>query len=252
MSIKTVIVDDELDAVEVMSMLLSKSTKETEIVGVASSVREAVEVINQTQPDVVFLDVEMPELPGYELIQFFEEVEFDIVFVTAYDQYAIKAFEINAIDYLLKPINRGKLDQTLEKVTDTIKLKQQYHKYKKLIESLSSNQEVKITLNEVGKKRVVNLDSIIAVEAEGTYSKVYTLENEKPILVSKNIGAFESYFPSNNLFFRSHKSWYINKNHILSYAKTKGVIELSNHVTAKLSKYKKGELEAFTNKKIKK
>jgi len=175
MSIKTVIVDDELDAVEVMSMLLSKSTKETEIVGVASSVREAVEVINQTQPDVVFLDVEMPELPGYELIQFFEEVEFDIVFVTAYDQYAIKAFEINAIDYLLKPINRGKLDQTLEKVTDTIKLKQQYHKYKKLIESLSSNQEVKITLNEVGKKRVVNLDSIIAVEAEGTYSKVYTL-----------------------------------------------------------------------------
>lgn len=243
MSIKALIVDDEADARDVLEILLKRVSNNVEVIAKVSNVKDAVKSIENNAPDVVFLDVEMPNQNGYELVNFFDEINFHIVFVTAYDKYALKAFEINAIDYLLKPVNRQKLKEAIEKVEDKLYDTYQLKHYQNLIKSLEEKESVKIILNEVGKRRVCLIDDIIAVEAQGTYSKVHLLSDEKPMLMSKNIGYFEKTFPANNLFIRCHKSWYINVNHVVTYAKGKGTIELSNNIQAKLSKYKKTDFE---------
>lgn len=244
MSIKALIVDDESDAQDVLEILLSKIDNIT-IIDKASNVHEAVKSIKEHSPDVVFLDVEMPKIRGFELVNFFEEINFHIIFVTAYDKYAIKAFEINAIDYLLKPVNRQKLKDSVEKVNDRLHVKNQLKTYQNLIKDLEEKESPKVVLNEVGKKRVCTMNDIIAIEAQGTYSKIHLLHEDKPMLMSKNIGYFESFFEENHPFFRSHKSWYINSNHINGYAKGRGIIELSNNILAKLSKYKKSDFESY-------
>lgn len=245
MSIKALIVDDEPDARDVLEMLLKPHDNIT-VVDCVSNVIEAVQSIKTFSPDVVFLDVEMPKHSGYELVTFFNKINFHIIFVTAYDKYALRAFEVNAVDYLLKPINRDKLKQAIFKIEDKKHKEYKLKHYQKLIKELTSkNQSEKVVLNEVGKKRVLDINDIIAVEAQGTYSKVYVTKEFKPILISKNIGYFENFFPVNHKFYRTHKSWYVNTNHIVSFNKGKGEIELSNHLTAKLSKYKKANLKEY-------
>lgn len=242
MSIKALIVDDEADARDVLEILLLREDN-VKIVGKACNVIEAVDSIKSLKPDVVFLDVEMPRHSGYELINFFDEIDFHIIFVTAYDKYALKAFEINAVDYLLKPVNRKKLHDSIKKIKDKLNDKIQLEQFQELIKEIEEKESPKIILNELGKKRVCKQDDIIAIEAQGTYSKVYFTTEDKPMMMSKNIGNFVNLFPENNSFFRSHKSWFINMNHVLNYAKGKGTIELSNNIQAKLSKYKKADFE---------
>lgn len=113
---KVLIVDDEKDAQDVLKSLLGRSPYQIEAIATASNVLEAVQEIKKFEPDLVFLDVEMPEIKGYRIVEFFAQIDFHIVFVTAYDKYAIKTFEINAIDYLLKPVDRERLHNVVENV----------------------------------------------------------------------------------------------------------------------------------------
>lgn len=242
MGLRTIIVDDELDGTEVLKILLAKSKFEIDLVGVATNLKDAIKLINEEQPQLVFLDVEMPGERGYEIVNHLEEINFSIVFVTAYDEYAMKAFEVNAVDYLLKPINRMRLQEAIERVSKIELEKENKNKYLELINSLKPNKQAKVILNEVGKKRVVNLEDIIAIQAQGPYSKVYLLGGDV-IMISKNLGSFEDEFPEKHTFFRSHKSWLINTNCIDFYQKSKGEILMANNLLAKLSKYKKAEFE---------
>ena len=241
--IRAIIVDDELAARNLMHNLLQRI--QIDVVDVCENVLEAVESIKRLKPDVVFLDVEMPNYAGYEIVDFFDEIDFEIIFVTAYNQYAIKAFELSAVDYLVKPINRQRLAEAIDKLSTRMQEKSAVENYRLLKESMQKKELGKIVISELGNKRIVQLDNIIAIQAKGAYSTIY-LVDEKELLVSKNLKHFENILPDSEKFFRSHKSWIVNTDYIKTFNKNKGEIDLCKDVQAKLSKYRVQEFEALS------
>ncbi len=239
--LKAILVDDEESARNVLSNLLTRFCPQIEIIATCTNVLSAVESIKTHQPDVIFLDIEMPNYAGYELVSFFENVNFEIIFVTAYDKYAIKAFEISAVDYLLKPIEIDRLKQAVEKLVAKTQLLHSNNHYNALKENLKSDQVTKIVVRKNDGQEIVAIDDIIAIEAQEAYSCIHTISDD--YLMSKNLKHFETIFEQNKSFFRSHKSWLINLNKVKSFSKTKLEIELENNLVAKLSKYKKPEFE---------
>ena len=241
MEIKAIIVDDEESARNVLSNLLARFCPQVNITCKCSNVIDAVEAIKTHQPHVVFLDIEMPNYAGYELISFFEEVDFEIIFVTAYDKYAIKAFEISAVDYLLKPVEIDRLKKAVEKLIDKTTLKTTSQNYKVLTENLKTDNVTKIMVRHNGEQEIVELKNILAIEAQEAYSCIHTIEGK--YLMSKNLKHFENLLKDHHLFFRSHKSWIINFNHVKTFSKSNLEIQLASNINAKLSKYKKPDFE---------
>lgn len=244
--IKAIIVDDEVAARDVLLNLIIRSKSPIEVVAQCMDLEEAVNAIKRLKPDVVFLDVQMPNYAGYEIASFFTSIDFEIIFVTAYDQYAIKAFELNAIDYLVKPINRQRLQEALDKLTEKIVQKDDINRFHVLLESMKDKEHGKIVISELGFKRVISLADIIAIEAKGAYCNIH-LKNDPVHLVSKNLKHFESLLPCDDLFFRSHKSWIVSKSEIISYSKSKGEIILNQNIKAKVSRYRIQDLEKMMN-----
>jgi two-component system LytT family response regulator len=235
--LKAIIVDDEESARSVLSNLLTRYCPEISILNTYTNVVDAVEGIKKEQPNVVFLDIEMPNYAGYELVSFFEEVNFDIVFVTAYDNYAIKAFEISAVDYLLKPVEIDRLKIAVGKLVANNTLKNISENYSALTENLKSDKIEKIVVRNNNGQEIVLVKDIIAIEAKEAYSCIHTISGK--YLMSKNLKHYENTFENDQTFFRSHKSWIINMNHLVKFSKSNFEIELTNKIIAKLSKYKK-------------
>jgi two-component system LytT family response regulator len=240
--IKAIIVDDEVAARDVLESLLTLSFPQIEIVALEANLPDAVLAIKKHQPDLVFLDVEMPRYAGYQIVKFIDPIDFHIVFITAYDKYALKAFEVNALDYLLKPIERSGLKQVVEKVEQLVENKELTANYFQLLQQLETEEERTIVVSELNKKQVIRLNQIIGIEAEGTYSTVYLKDGSKQ-LFSKNIGYFEQLLKKETYFFRSHKSWLINTKHVTSYSLGNLQIVLLKKLTAKLSRFKKIDFE---------
>lgn len=239
--IKTIIVDDEESARDVIKNLLVRFCPDIEIVAICKSVPEAVESIKINQPQLVFLDIEMPNYAGFEILNFFEEVNFEIVFITAYEQYAIKAFEISAIDYLLKPVEIDRLKKAVEKVKLQVNSKIQKERLEVLSEAITSKKIKNLVIQDKGEQIVCPLDEVIAFEALESYCTVHT--NTRKYVQSKNLKHFEMLLDENPEFIRVHKSWIINTKHIVKYSKSDLSIILNNDVLAKISKYKKQEFE---------
>lgn len=240
--LNAILVDDEEAARNVLAQLLTRNCPSVRILDTCVDVPSAVESIRKFSPDVVFLDVQMPNYAGYELVNFFDQIDFEIVFVTAYDHYAIKAFELSAVDYLVKPINRQRLIDAVEKLSVRITEKNAIRDYHLLKDSLQTKKIEHLVIPELGNHRIVKLDEIIAIEANGAYSTIH-LECEKKITVSKNLKHFESILPEEGSFFRTHKSWIINLKKVEQYAKSDLEILLKRGIIAKLSKYKKASFE---------
>jgi two-component system LytT family response regulator len=239
--IKAIIVDDEESARSVLSNLITRFCPQIEITTTCKNVIEAVDAIKKYKPEVIFLDIGMPNYAGYEIVSFFEEIKFEIIFVTAYDQYAIKAFEISAVDYLLKPVEIVRLKESVQKLFSKVELKNNQERYKALTENLKTNGISKLIVRNSKGQSIINTSDIIAIEAQEAYSCIYT-EKEK-YLMSKNLKYYEILFDKKKTFFRTHKSWIINIEHIITFSKTKLEIHLSKNITAKLSKYRKPEFE---------
>lgn len=239
--IRAILVDDEESARDVLQNLLLRFCPDVELVAKCENVLEAVEVIKKENPDLVFLDIEMPNYAGYELVNFFQEIKFEIIFVTAYDQYAVRAFETAAIDYLLKPIDIERLQGAIARVRNQYDLEKQSQRLSLLSSTLESKELKSIIVSDKGQQHVISVEHIIAIEAQESYSFVHT--SNKKYTVSKNLKHFETLFSDNISFLRVHKSWIIAKEHILNYSKTDLSINLSNGLVAKLSKYKKVEFE---------
>jgi two-component system LytT family response regulator len=189
----------------------------------------------------VFLDIEMPNYSGFEIVTFFKDINFEIIFVTAYDQYAIRAFEIAAIDYLLKPIDIERLKNAVARVVQQRNIEQQSQRLSLLSNTLESKQLKNIVISDKGQQNIIAIDSIIAIEAQESYCTIHT--TEKTYIASKNLKHFETVLESVPDFFRVHKSWLVNKKYIKQYSKSDLSIQLSNGLTTKLSKYKKAEFE---------
>jgi len=239
--IKAILVDDEEAARDVLENLLKRFCPDINLVDKCSNVLDAVESIKLNQPNVVFLDIEMPNYAGFEIVKFFESVQFEIIFVTAYDKYAIRAFEIAAIDYLLKPIDIERLKESVSKVKNVVDFKIQSEKLALLSNTLETKEIKNISINEKGIQQIISINSIIAIEAQESYCFIHT--ESKKYMVSKNLKSFEIMLDSLTNFVRVHKSWIINLKHMVNYSKSDLVINLTNGIVAKLSKYKKAEFE---------
>jgi len=237
-----ILVDDEESARNILSNLLVNFCPQINVVDKCEDVEQAVLSIKKNKPDLVFLDIEMPDYAGYEITSFFEHIDFEIIFITAYDHYAVKAFQVSAVDYLLKPIEIERLKEAVGKFVLKSQSKKASVNYKVLVESLKDDKIKKIVVPFQGDQKVILIDHIIAVEASESYSFIHTSKNEK-FIVSKNLKHFENLFNENTNFLRTHKSWIVNLDYLLEYSKSKLTIELENGLKAKLSKYKKSQFE---------
>lgn len=240
-NITAIIVDDEESARDVLENLLGRFCPSVQLLDKCNSVEQAIASIAKHAPQLVFLDIEMPNYAGFEIVNFFEKIDFEIVFVTAYDQYAIKAFEVSAVDYLLKPIDIERLQAAVAKACNSIDLKATAERMALLGNTLQSKEIRSIALAENGQQHIVALENIIAIEAQESYCFVHTFG--KKIMVSKNLKHFETMLEAIPTFIRVHKSWIVNTQHIVSYSKSMLVIQMAQGVSAKLSKYKKAEFE---------
>lgn len=216
---KAIIIDDEEMARTLLSGMINEYVPEITIAELCKDLASGVKAIHKHKPDIVFLDIEMPGHSGLELLDFFdpESVNFSIIFVTAYNQYAIQAFKLSAVDYLLKPIEV----EDLTKAIELFKINRQRTQLAGLKHNLSSHKNKKIGLNTVSSVLFVSLEDILFFQAEGSYTRVYTKDG-KQILASKGLKHFENTLSDQSEFFRCHKSYIVNIPHINEYVKTDG------------------------------
>ena len=220
--IKAVIIDDEEDARQMLQLLLKKDPS-VEIIGEAASVKEGVALIETSNPMLVLLDIELTDGTGFDLLNHFSEAEFQVVFITAYDEFAIKAFKYNAIDYLLKPINPLELAKVIYKAKKGV----QPNWAKRIDALLSTVKEKKIEKILLGTSEginVIKLSEISHIEAEGSYCNIFLIHKER-LIVSKNMKELESLLDSKT-FFRTHQSYIVNLNFVKKILKDEGGLVL--------------------------
>ena len=243
--ITAVIVDDEIKSREVLKRLLQEVDVDLTIVGEADSVEAGFELINKENPQLVFLDVEMLDGTGFNLLEKFDDIDFKIIFITAYDKYAIKAFKYSAIDYLLKPTGIEELESALiqiEKLIKRDKIIDKENFYKAQIKTLINNNrnagDKRLTIRGAAKIEFVDVDDILFCAAEESYS-VIKMVNGNDVTATKPLKYFDEILCEYENFFRVSKSCLINLKYIKSYVKTKEIIELKNGIQVELSRRRK-------------
>ncbi len=240
--VRAIIIDDEERAQRVFKNLLNQFCSNVTILEVCSNVPDAVIAINKYEPDVVFTDIEMPNYSGFELLSFFKEVNFEIVFTTGYNEYALKAFEVSAVDYLLKPIQIDQLEKTVNKL-EKLKHSNMQIRVDILKENLKNSEIHKIALPTFNGLIFVSVQNIVYLEADGAYTKVI-LKNKKSLLVSKKLKYFEILLENRSQFYRIHRSTIININYILKYSKSNNCISLENDTSVTISRDRKMAFES--------
>lgn len=235
--LKLLIVEDELNNILLIKEMLKKLDFPVEIVGTATEVYEAIEVIKNTKPQLVLLDIMIKGGTSFTILEKIENYTFEIIFITAYSQYAIDAIKKHALDYILKPINYAEFSNAMIHSRSRIKEKEKI----KNIQPIEANSffSVKTTTGS----EVIPVDSILYFEADGSYTKCITEKNNA--IVSKNIGDVEKELPS-HVFFRCHHSYIINVNHIEKVELSRsGTIECTNGQVIFVSQRKKKEFMDF-------
>jgi two-component system, LytTR family, response regulator len=221
--IRAVIIDDEKNNIENLEGLLRKHCASVQIVATAMSAKEGEEIINQYRPELVFLDIQMPDKNGFDLLQALPQHDFEIIFVTAFDQYGIQAVKFSAIDYLLKPVNTEELKAAVEKVVLKSEKKKQNLQLENLLELLAHRQqktEHRLALPTSKETRFVNPEHIIRCESSNAYTSFYLTDGQK-IMVSKPIFEYEELLKDYG-FIRCHQSHLINKAKVKSWVKEEG------------------------------
>jgi len=207
--LKTIIIDDEQDAIKFIESIIKDYCPGLDVIGTADSAKKGAKIINDMKPDLIFLDVEMPQGSGFELLSNIPDKSFDVIFVTAFNHYAIKAIKFSAVDYILKPININEFIQAVDKVTKKREpLNRQTRDYSALLENLKVPVPKKLAIPTSDGMEYLDTDGIIRVEADGSYCKFY-LKDGRKILVSKNLKKYQELLTESN-YFRTHNSHLIN------------------------------------------
>ena len=220
--IRTVVIDDEPNARQVVKNILEQYCKSTELVGEAASVSEGVKVINEVKPDLVFLDIRMPDGTGFNLLKKVRNLSFHFVFITAHEEYAIQAIKQSALDYIVKPINTNEIIAAVERAE--LATPNELGNNEKL-DTLSINQsdetiEKRLVLNTQDSIYVVKVNKIISCMADRNYTEVNIL-NKKKLVISKTLKDIEEMLVGCG-FFRTHQSHLINLKYIDHYVKGLG------------------------------
>lgn len=242
--ISAIIIDDEERARNTLSSLLLNYCPEITVLATCANVPDGVLAINKHKPDVVFLDIEMPDYNGFELLGFFREIDFEIIFVTAYSEYAIKAFEISAVDYILKPIDIDHLKNSVEKLKQKKLHSQMQEQIELLKESYKGDDIRKIALSMSNGLTFVEIADIVLLEADGAYTTFYLKDGQK-ILVSKKLKFYEDILSNRSFFFRTHRSYFINVNFIKKYSRSENAILMDNDASITISRDRKQEFETL-------
>jgi two-component system, LytTR family, response regulator len=220
--IKAIIVDDEKKARETIRNMVDLYCKNVKISGEADNIKSAAELIIAQKPDLVFLDIKMPNGSGFDLLTGLGEIDFRVIFITAYAEYAIKAFKFSAIDYILKPINPDELIASVNKVLTLAEKESMSARLETFISNMENiTREIKkIVLKTSDSIHVINVRDIIRCEADGNYTCFY-LMNDKKILVSNTLKEYDEMLSPYG-FFRTHQSHLVNIDYVEKYEKKGG------------------------------
>jgi len=218
---KLLIVDDELSPREQSKRLLAEFFPEITLCAEADCVETAFEAILVHQPDVVLLDVDLPDGTAFDLLKRFPQINFNIIFITAYQQYALQAIKFSALDFLLKPYTSGEFAEAIRKAIKKTEQNELQLRYSALFQNTQNqHQPSKIVLRTADSIHVIQLDDIIRLEADGAYTSFF-FTNKKPIVVSKNLKEYDTML-QNNHFIRCHQSHLVNTKHIVCFHKADG------------------------------
>jgi two-component system LytT family response regulator len=240
--LNTIIVDDEPHCCKTLHSLLKRYCPDVNVVANCANGVEALEAIRQLKPDLVFLDVEMPKMNGFEMLEQLSSVNFHLVFVTSYDAYALKAIRFSAIDYLLKPVDREELQRAVQKVMQRVQapLPEQL---KIILQKMQYPSAVsnKIALPTMEGLQMISVESIVYCEADDNYTTLL-LKNNKKIVVSCTLKVIEELLEEYS-FIRVHRSFVVNLNEIEKYVKGDGgYLVMSDSSEILISRNKKEEL----------
>ncbi|MCE3294614.1 MAG: response regulator transcription factor [Crocinitomicaceae bacterium] len=243
MKIKAVIVDDEVLAIKSLSIMIEEHFKNVEIVGTAGSVNQGIELVEEHKPDLLFLDIEMPSGSGFEVVEKTAYLKYKLIFTTAYNDYAIKAFKVNAIDYLLKPIDEIELIKAVQKAIDQRSENTSRMDFSKLF---SGMEQMRISIPTKEGYDLIDCNDLIRVESDSNYTWFH-FQNKNKVLVSKTLKEVEKQLERFN-FIRVHNSHLVNRKYIIRYIKSDGGhLILSDNAMIPVSKQKRQVLlEIFT------
>jgi len=240
MKVRTAFIDDEQHARENLIALCNRFCPEIEVLWEASSVQSARAQLEQQPPDLIFLDLMLGDGTGFELLSGFESISWKIIFTTAYDTFALKAFEFHAIDYLLKPIDPDLLQKAVSHASSLLSTAQQLMQLKSLKESHQKQELDRIFLPNQDGFSIIKVEDILYIEADGNYATIRT--KGKAALVSKTIKELSEILPSNT-FFRPHQSFLINLNHVTGFSREDGgFILLQDQFRVPVARRRKQEL----------
>ncbi len=241
--IRAIIIDDEKHCSDNLQWQLRQYCPEVEIVSVCKNAEQGLSAINIQQPQLIFLDVEMPGMNGFEMLEKLPAINFDIIFTTAFDQYAIRAIRFGALDYLVKPVDKDELCAAVDKVakqTNRESLKQ----LTALLTHIRKSNDLsfqKIALPTIHGYELVQLNNIIYCESKSNYTNIY-LNNGQQLLVSRTLKDIEELL-NMHPFFRIHNSYLVNLQFAVRYTKGEGgFLVLNNDITVPVSRTKKEEL----------
>ncbi len=234
---KAVIVDDEAKARAALRQLLDSYCPDFEVVAEASGVAEGVQTIIRTRPDIVFLDVQMQDGSGFDLLSQLPQINFNVIFASAYDKFAIRAFKFSAVDFLQKPIEPEELIQACQKVSQQIEISEISSKLEVLMSNRKSFE--KIVLPTMDGFIFVNIKDIVRCEAESNYTRFF-LQNRRDILVSKTLREFDEMLSPFG-FFRVHKSHLINLSYLKEYLRGDGAVIMEDGAEILISRRRKDD-----------
>ena len=237
---KAVLIDDEQKLIQVLKIKLKQTCPELEIIAEANNAQEGYEIISEKKPDIVFLDIGMPGESGFEMLQRFDDIDFEIIFVTGYNDYALKAIQFCAIGYVLKPINSEELRTAVEHAIVRMDKKISKQQYEYFFEQLNNPELLskRIGLTTIDGIEFVKIKDIIRCETNGRHTVAYLADKTK-IMSNYKLGKLYKLLQAYH-FFMPHKSHLVNLSHALKYDK-EGLLIMSDGTMVPLSRRKKAD-----------
>lgn len=241
--IKAIIIDDSEQAIRLLYLMLKELAPEIEVIATAKNVSDGLSLINQHHPEVLLLDIEMPEKSGLDLASELQKsnLRCDIIFTTAYDEYAIQAFRLSAIDYLLKPIEEEQLIHAIEKVMKNRQLKNAENRLNALVNNLNPDANRTLSVPILNGYSYLPLNKIEFLQADGSYVHIF-MHNDLTKTISKNLRYFENILESEKNFVRVHRSYIINMESVEAYSKAdRGIVLMKSGKKIDVARNRKQE-----------
>ncbi len=251
MNIRSIIIDDEPNNIENLRSIINTYCPEVELVATALNAADGINAIKAHQPDLIFLDIQMPGASGFDVLKAFTPVNFEVIFITAYDHYGIQAIKFSALDYLLKPIDITEFKLAIHKATEKISARKQNHSIENLLAYIKSDRKEtpKIALPTFNEIMYVKVTEIVRCEAENNYTTFY-LQNGERILVCKTLKEFADLLQPHQ-FIRTHQSHLVNLHCVKSYLKEDGgTLLLNDQTKIPISRQKRDKVKLELNKSL--